>query len=197
MSREHVQKRTAAPRLRRADAGGETDSVVEIGRRALRVARLDDNGSFVAEPLTASGPDSHVLVFDLASTPSGELLLAWRDDETVVGAEAGGVTLARVAPDGSVERAAVQDDDVGAGAPVLLVDASAKHGAWLALAGVSDATRLGSFAGGLVLGDLAPVPAIGSAEPLARDGDRLLVARPRGLAMDLQTLRCSAATPSR
>jgi hypothetical protein len=193
VSRERVQKPPAAARPRRRDAGSETDSVVEDGRRALRVARLDENGSFVAEPLIASNPDSHVLVFDLASRSNGELLLAWRDDETVVGAEAGGVKLARVAPDGSVERAAVQDDDVGAGAPVLLVDASAKQGAaWLALAGISEATRLGSFGSGLVLGDMAPLPPIGSAEPLALDGERLLVARPRGLAMELETLRCAA-----
>jgi hypothetical protein len=78
----------------------------------------------------------------------------------------------------------------------LLEDASPPKGApavWLTLAGISDAPRLAALGSGLsVLDVLAPEPAIGAAEPLALDAGRMLVARPRGLAVDLETVQCIA-----
>jgi hypothetical protein len=177
------------------------DPVVDLGRRWLRLAPLDENGALSAEPRDVTGRQTHVLVFDLAPLPDGGALLAWRDDASSPGVEAGAIHLARIGPDGALGAFVIEDEKIGAGVPSLLVDSTAPAGAapvWLALDSVTDATRLVALGkDGRMLDVLNDEPAIGHAEPLSISGGRLLFSRPRGLAIELGSARCrpGAAAP--
>jgi hypothetical protein len=175
------------------------DPVVDLGRRWLRIAPLDENGALGAEPRDVTSRQSHVLVFDLAPLDDGGALLAWRDDASSPGVEAGAIHLARIGADGSLDAFTIEDEKIGAGIPSLLVDPAARDGApglWLSLDSVTDATRLAALGkDGRLIDGLGDEPLIGRAEPLAIFGGRLLLARPRGLAVELSTARCRPGAP--
>jgi hypothetical protein len=175
------------------------DPVVDLGRRWLRLAPLDENGALSAQPRDVTGRQTHVLVFDLAPLPDGGALLAWRDDSTSPGAEAGAIHLARVGADGAIDTFLIEDEKIGAGTPSLLADPAAPDGApslWLALDSVTDATRFVALGKqGRPIDVLADEPAVGQADPLAIFGGRLLLSRPRGLAVELSTARCQPGAP--
>lgn len=177
-----------------ASAEPVDDPLVELGNRVLRIAPLDENGVLIGEPKDVTGKSSHVLVFDLSPGPDGSALLSWRDDDTSPGVEGRSVHLARVKTGGSVEESVIQDEAIGAGVPTLLEDAAPKPGqprTWLGLSGVTDATRMGVLKDDGTLADRLDVePAIRSAELLALSGGRLLVAHPRGLAVELSAVSC-------
>jgi len=169
--------------------------VVELGERFISVVPLDANGVASAEPKPATPKNAHVVVFDLATGPDGSALLSWRDDDSAPASDERRIHLARVRADGSVERHPVEDEGTGVGAPALVVDATPKDPnapwAWLALDSVSDTTRLAAVnAGANLLDALGPEPVVRSAEVLAVSRGRLLVARPRGLAMELGVVEC-------
>jgi hypothetical protein len=193
-----------APRVdvpRAADAGPREDEqadpkpVIEMGNRWLQIVALDGNGSPIAAPRAITARDRHVLVFDLAPSPNGAALLAWRDDDTTPGVESRIVHLARVSLDGNVERALVDDEAVGAGAPSLVADPSEdKLPGWLVLESVTDETRLAALTpSGSLLDALAGDPLIKNGDVLAANRGTLLVARPRGLSAELSLVRCKAA----
>lgn len=201
--RDEKSKKKARPA---APAGGDASAprpappLVELGVRGLEVMPLDAQGSPAGNPLPVTPPGSHVLVFDLAPAPGGGAFIAWRDDEAAPGEESRTVHLARVGADGSVHVHVIDDERVGAGVPSLLVDRAPPKGdrqaAWLALAGVRDKTRLSALsADGQLLDDLGTEPLIERAEPLALRGGHLLLATPRGLAMDLSVVRCHPGPP--
>jgi hypothetical protein len=175
--------------IARAGNGEDSDAredSEDIGFRWIEIAQLDVNGSPTGVPRPVTPKAGHVLVFDLAPGDDGAALLVYRYDDTPIGASGGQVmrTLVRAQ---RVENPAVlvEGDEVGAGVPSV-------RGSWLAVTDAADATRLAPIRGG---GDLAaPLraePDIGTGEPIAADGDRLLVARPAGRAVKLQVLRCS------
>lgn len=209
ISRQPPERPADRPKARRQKKGAKPapepaepppdDPVVDLGRRWLRIAPLDQNGALLAEPRDVTGRQAHVLVFDLAVLPSGGAVLAWRDDPTSPGVERGAVHLARVGAGGAIEVSTLEDEAVGAGTPTIVVDVAPRPGApslWLALGSITDSTRL------LALGPdgrprdaLAGEPAVGNAEPLAMTGGRLLLSRPRGLAVELSGVRCSPGAP--
>ncbi|MCC6214494.1 MAG: hypothetical protein IT376_06470 [Polyangiaceae bacterium] len=174
---------------------------IALERRALVLAPLDAAGALSAAPQVVSAAGAHVLAFDLVAAADGSAIVAWRDDAAGPGIEARTVHLARYSTGGSVARAIVEDDRVGAGVPTLLVDASAPEGAtvaWLSLAGLGDEAQLLAFSEPLQPADtLAGEAALLGGEPLAIRGGRFLVGRPRGLAMELFAVACRpGATPA-
>ena len=188
-----------------ADAGMD-ESVLRVGQRGIDVVPLDANGSPTAEPRSVTLPRAHVMAFDIGAGADGALLLAWRDDDTAPGAESGAVYLAKVMPDGAITRSVIEDDQGGAGVPSLIVDRqrpvrAGAHPLWLALASVSDATRLGALSpAGELLDTLGSDPLLSNAEPLALRDGRLLLGRPRGLAVELNLIDCTpgaAPAPAR
>jgi hypothetical protein len=90
-----------------------------------------------------------------------------------------------VARPGSIDAPAViAEDEVGAGAPTVLPG-------WIAVLNAADVTRvapLGRF--GELAAPLNAEPDIGSGEPIAGTGNRLLVARPSGRAVKLVVVEC-------
>src|SRR5690606_32931263 len=120
ISRALAQPKKPAPKTggkkpddKAADAGPPADDpVVDLGHRWLRIAPLDENNALAGEPHDVTPRDTHVLVFDLAPLPGSGALLAWRDDHSTPGIEGGAVHVARIAPGGSIERSAIEDDKV-------------------------------------------------------------------------------------
>jgi hypothetical protein len=191
-SRAAVPQRIPKPAPSATDEGPE--ELLELGPRWLGIVPVDAQGAPTAPPQAVNPEQSHVLVFDLAGTPEGGALLAWRDDRTTPGAEGGSVNVARVAGDGSIERSVIEDDEPGAGVPQLVVDETSTaqdFRAWIAVSSPSDATRLGRLSlGGKLLDELDTDPALRGADLLAARGGRLLLARPRGLAQELSVVHC-------
>lgn len=194
--------RTPQPRTlpRRAPAGASAsppddppEPVQDGGPRGLVLVPLDENGSPTAAPLSVAPRDAHVVVYDLATAPGGEAWLVWRDDAGGVGVENPSATLARVGLDGTVSKSRIEDADLDVGGPTLLTletESGGQYG-WLALDAAAEATKLGALGDNLqVLDSLAPEAWLAGATALARSGDALLVARPRGLAIELGALRC-------
>jgi len=181
-----------APAPSGAPTGDPT--LVEMGARYVTVVPLDENGSPMSEPKAVSSKNEHVLVFDLAPGPDGTAWVAWRDEATAPGAEERLVHVARVKADGSVEKEAFEDEQVGVGVPSLLVDARPPGGSstpWISLGSVSDETRLAALGpAGRPADTLAMEPEVRSAEPLVLARGRMLIARPKGLAVELSVVEC-------
>jgi hypothetical protein len=114
-----------------------------MGPRYVTLAPFDEAGKPAGAPTVVTPKDGHVMGFDLAGARDGGALVAWRDDRASPGTAGGTVRLALVRSGGSIDWHVVADDDVGAGAPSLVVDAppSAQHG-WLTLANEADALRV-------------------------------------------------------
>jgi hypothetical protein len=182
---------------RAASDAGSDDSVLRVGQRGIDVVPLDANGSPIAEPRSVTLPRAHVMAFDIGAGADGALLLAWRDDDTAPGVESGAVYMAKVMLDGSITRSVIDDDHGGAGVPSLVVDQkrparAGVHPLWLALASVSDRTRLGALSPeGQLLDTLGSDPLLSNAEPLALRDGRLLLGRPRGMAVELSVIDCA------
>ncbi len=175
--------------------------VVALGQRALCIVPLDENGAPAGPPKHVSAENSHVLVFDIAPAQDGGLLVAWRDDDTAPGSEQKAAVLAHVRADGSVERHEASDERVGAGAPVLIVDPSPPDAkadrAWLSVESISDASRIAALGdSGEIADTLDTDPLLGNADPLALFRGHMLIARPRGLAIELGVLDCRRGPPA-
>jgi hypothetical protein len=190
-------RRAPKPAPSAEDDGPE--ELLDLGPRWLEIVPVDGQGVPTAPPRVVNPEQSHVLVFDLASTSDGGALLAWRDDRTTPGAEGGSVNVARVSGDGSIERGVIDDDEPGAGIPQLVVDETATaqdFRAWIAVSSPSDATRLGRLSlGGKLIDDLGTDPTLRGADLLAARDGRLLLARPRGLAQEITMVRCELGPP--
>lgn len=180
----------AFPEQKSAAHAGQADAhgLVAEPPHVLRAARLDARGSQVAEPLTISGAPSESLVFDAVSLPQGKLLVAYREVPTGRPADGHPVHLAEVALDGSVAFGLAQADDeeLGPGAPVLLV---AQEGPQLMIEGTGSSVLLADVT------SLHPIltlePGLFGRIPLAAWHGCLLAARPRGLDIELERLRCA------
>ncbi len=181
----------------KTDAGDEEPGGLELGPRTLRIVALDGGGRPLAAPLALSGPDSHVVTFELAPWADGGAIVAWRDDQAAPGVEGGALHLAHVKADGSSEAGELDDAEISAGVPSLLTDPAPRAPGqlvWLAAGGGNESTRLGLLTGsGTTLTPLAGDKLLGTAELIAVQGGRLLAARPRGTARDLFLLECNVA----
>lgn len=183
-----------------ASAEAPEPLLVELGDRYLSAVPLDANGVAVSEPKAITPKNAHVLVFDLATAPDGSLLFSWRNDDSAPGTEERQIHLGSVKADGTVERHLLDDGSPGVGVPAILVDdAPREPGAvqtWLALGSVSDATRLGALGpGGNLLDALGSEPVVRSGELIAISRGRMLLARPRGMAMELGLIECKPGPP--
>jgi len=168
----------------------EERELLDVGLRVVEVAKLDEQGKLLGAALRVGEPRRQILLYDVAQLASGGLLVAARSDSAVPGAEGGALVLSEVGPDGSVREERLDDDDLGAGAPTLLVDADLKlPGPWLAMSSPSDATRLGLARGGHTV--LQADALLGHAQVLAVSTGHFLVQRARGRSVTLEALACS------
>ena len=188
------KKPPKAPPKAAVDAGPPEDpeerEILEVGLRVVEVAKLDEQGKLLGAPRRIGEAKRQVLLYDIAGLASGNLLVAVRADSATPGAEGGALSLTELQADGSVHEERLDDDDIGAGAPALLVDADPKlPGPWLSMNGSSDATRLGLAQGEHSV--LRADPLLGHAEVIAVSGGHFLLQRARGHSVALEALDCS------
>jgi hypothetical protein len=174
----------------------EERDLLEVGLRVVEVAKLDERGEPQGAALRIGEPRRQVLLFDMAPSAAGSLLVAMRSDSAAPGAEGGAMLLSEIGADGSVHEERLDDDEMGVGAPMLLVDANAKvPEPWLSVSSASDATRLGRARGQRTL--LEADPLLGRSEVIAVSAGHFLTQRARGRGVELAALDCqleSAAT---
>ncbi len=186
-------KRAPDHKERREPQDPAETSELEMGPRYVVLSPFDDAGKPAGAPAAATPKDGHVMGFDLGAARDGGALLTWRDDRASPGTAGGIVRLALVRPDGSIEPRVVTDDDVGPGAPSLVVDAappSDTHG-WLTIANDADALRVVALdPDGRALDELAVEPSLGVATALAARGGRVLFSRPAGKGLELSVFAC-------
>jgi hypothetical protein len=168
----------------------EERELLDVGLRVVEVAKLDEQGKFVGAAKRVGEPRRQVLLYDVALLASGGLLVATRSDATAPGAEGGALLLHEVGADGSVHTEQLEDDDIGAGAPTLLVDRDVKlPGPWLSVSAPTDATRLGLVKGAKT--QLLADPLLGHAEIVAVSNGHFLAQRARGRSVTLEALDCA------
>jgi hypothetical protein len=175
------------------DAGAEVDpeerDLLELGLRVVEVSKLDEQGHAQGGAVQVGQPRRQVLLFDLAPLASGGLLVATRLDSATPGAEGGALLLTTLAADASQREERLDDDEIGAGAPVLLSDARPEAaGPWLAVSSPSDSTRVGLSRGEHTV--LEADPLLGRAELLAVGAGRFLTERARGRGVELGVVEC-------
>jgi hypothetical protein len=152
-----------------------------------------------------SGDVSHVIAFDAATLPDGALGLAWREDDATPGVETGGLELARVGPDGAVQRGRAVDETLSAGAPSLVREAGTAGRVWLLVPGEEDRMRMALLAPNAVsTSPFVADDALRGAELLAAlPGKRckkdtcaaFLLARSRQRAVELAVSECDRISP--
>jgi hypothetical protein len=182
-----------------ADAGAAEDpeerELLDAGLRVVEVSKLDETGKPLGAALKLGEPRRQIILFDVAPLPTGGLLVATRSDQAAPGAEGGALVLSEVGADGSVKEERLDDDDIGAGAPLLLLDALAKAPEpWLSVSSPTDAPRVGPVHGART--QLLTDPALSKSEVLALRAGHFLTARARGRSVELSAFDCRLAPPS-
>jgi hypothetical protein len=178
------------PQKSAPDAGDpEERELLDVGLRVLEVIKLDERGGKLGSPLRVGEPRRQVLLYDVAPAASDGLLVAMRSDSAAPGAEGGALLLSEIGADGSVHEERLDDDEIGAGAPMLLVDGNAAvQEPWLSVSSPSDATRLGKARGQRTV--LEADPLLARAEVVALSAGHFLTQRSRGRASQLLALDC-------
>ncbi len=200
-SLREAPRKAAGPAARASAAPrpGDEFDVIDREPRWVAAVPLDARGVPIGKPLRVTPEGQAVVVFDLAALADGSALIAVRSDDATPGAEGGAVLLARVGLDGAVTREAIEEDGIGPGAPSLIADARASGAAghlWLAIPGVGDEGALMAIgADGRPRDALTTEAALGRGEALARSGDDLLIALPRGRSVELSVQRCRPGAP--
>lgn len=168
----------------------EERELLDVGLRVVEVAKLDEQGKLVGAAKRVGEPRRQLLLYDAALLASGGLLVATRSDAAAPGAEGGALLLHEVGADGSVHTEQLEDDEIGAGAPTLLVDRDVKlPGPWLSVSAPTDATRLGLVKGAKT--QLLADPLLGHAEIVAVSNGHFLAQRARGRGVTLEALDCA------
>lgn len=185
-----AKKTEKKPAVAEPQPDPEERELLDVGLRVLEVAKLDEQGKQQGAALRIGEPRRQVLLYDVAPLASGGLLVAARSDSAVPGAEGGALVLSEVGADGSTHEERLDDDEIGAGAPALLVDSNPNlPGPWLAMSAPTDATRLGLARGGHT--SLLSDELLGHAEVVAVSAGHFLVQRARGRSVTLEALDCS------
>lgn len=137
-----AEKPSADAGARDQDASAEETRPLDASPRMLMVMLLDAEGTPSGAARPVSGDSSHVVAFDAATLDDGALALAWREDDAAPGGETGGSELARVGPDGAIQRGRAADETLSAGAPALVREMGRPARVWLAAPGEDDRMRL-------------------------------------------------------
>lgn len=168
----------------------EERELLDPGFRVVEVVKLDEQGRPSGTPLRVGEPRRQIVLYDVATMPDGGLLVATRSDSAAPGAEGGAILLSVVSADGTVREERLDDDEIGAGAPTLLVDVDAtRPGPWLTVSAPNDATRIGLALGARTR--LQSDPLLGRSEVIAVSAGRFLAQRARGSSVVLEALDCS------
>lgn len=162
--------------------------------RWIEVVPLDPQGVVTGAPIRVSAADAMVQGFDLQSGHEGGLLITWREDFSNAGTNGGQVWVARLSPDGSLERHPINNAEPGGTLPVFLFDPMAPSGlphGWLTLESERGETALAALSPfGKPLESLAVNIGLGTASILAALDGQLLVAQPKGRDVTLKLIRC-------
>jgi len=174
------------------------EELVQEGPSGVEIVPLDAQGVPVASARRLTPAGGHVLAFDVAPLMDGGALVVYRETAGP-GRERPSVQAVRVRPDGAAETRTWEVGDY-AGIPTVLVDSAPvapDRGAMVALAGEgrTQFTLLG--ADPLALGALREDAVLGSSEPLALRGGRLLAALSRGTQRELSLLECGPPPSAR
>ncbi|MBM4359805.1 MAG: hypothetical protein FJ096_17010 [Deltaproteobacteria bacterium] len=163
---------------------GDRYAAEKIDPSWLELLPLDEAGAPIGVARAVTDKNGHALSFDLATTASGEALLAWRDDDTPSGSHGGRVSLMAIPLSGGERTQVLVESDVGSGSPTLLPG-------WVAIPNASGLAMLAPLAAdGSLGGELRLEPAIGAGEPLHAHDATLLVATSVGTAIDLVAVEC-------
>jgi hypothetical protein len=188
---------TAASTGRVYDPGEEAKDRVGTGTaynaRWLSLVSLDARGKPIGEARRLTARQGRVVGYDLATGPSGNAWLTWRQDAPTPGASGGRIAIAEVGAAGGPIIRSIRDEDVGAGEPNWLF-ASGAASRWLTFPDARDQTVLLSVESFAKLG--APLllgPELEGAGALAARGEELLFAVPRGRALELFPATCRRA----
>jgi hypothetical protein len=196
----HAGIRPKSPQERATGGQASTDDVrvVDLGRRGIALLPLDLEGRANGRAITITEGSAHVVTFDVEATADGGAIVAYRDADAVPGVEDRVIEIARVRPDGGVERHRIDDERIGAGTPVLLVDSesaaepSRRSSTWLAVTGNTAETRLAELPErGPPLLDLVEEPNLIGVEPMLRRGDSLLVSRHHARSVEFERFDCT------
>lgn len=176
------------------DPGEESNERAAAGSaynaRWLSFASLDARGKLIGEAHRLTARQGRVVGYDLATGPSGNAWLTWRQDAPTPGASGGRIAIAEVGSDSRPIIRSIRDEDVGAGEPNWLF-ASGAVSRWLTFPDARDQTVLlrlelsGKLSGPLLLG-----PDLEGAGALAARGEELLFALPRGRSLELFAATC-------
>jgi hypothetical protein len=195
----NVSSGHAASALRAGQPSSDSDvRAIELGRRGVALLPLDASGHVNGKPIFVTEPSAHVVTFDIEATTDDGAIVVYRDADTTPGVEEQVIEVVRVRPDGGLERHRIDDERVGAGMPVLLIDKElgaakpSRRGVWLAVPGSAIETRIAELSetGPPVL-ELVEVPVLGGVEPMLRRGDSLLVARHRARFVQFERMDCT------
>jgi hypothetical protein len=178
---------------REGGGAGEETPVVDLGSRGVELLSLDADAAISGRPIAVTAPGAHVVAFEIEATADGGALVAYRDAVSSPGVEEVVIEVARVRPDGGVTRLRLEDERVGAGAPLLLLSSPPRSGepVWIGAAGRAGEMQIATYDLGTgQLGSLIADPSLLGAEPVARDGSAVLVARTRGRVVEFERLEC-------
>jgi hypothetical protein len=181
-----------APTVAEGSDDAEADPL-RVEPRSIEVTLLDAAGKALGAPVRATPSPARVLAYHAATDADGSLVLAYRNAGSRPEAEEREVHLARVAPDGSVERHVLPGDGLSGGLPLLIRGIGSDPAVWLTLGGAGEPVQLGKLAGVRLVGSLARDDVLRSAEVLAARAGHTLVARPRGRGADFSIVTCSPA----
>jgi hypothetical protein len=183
-----------------ADASAEETRPLDALPRVLTVALLGADGTPSGAARAVSDPASRVVAFDAATLADGALALAWREDDAGPGGETGGSELARLAPDGAIQRGRAADETLSAGAPSLVREPGPAGRIWLLVPGEDDRLRMALLAPSAVsTSPFSSDDSLRGAEILAAQAGKpcgkescasFLVARPIKRAVELAVVEC-------
>ncbi|MEM9694108.1 MAG: hypothetical protein AAGA56_16285 [Myxococcota bacterium] len=168
---------------KRSGSGGGRYAAERIEPSRVRVLLLDRDGEVVGAPRAVTPIDGYVAAYDAAMV-GAQLLVAWRDDDTPLGAHGGELSTISLSVSGEGEIQPVAKDDLGAGVPLVL-------GRWLVVPGRGRDQRMAPMdTTGVLVGLPQVEPALRGSQLLGQRGGTFLAARPAGRSSELHVVRC-------
>lgn len=166
---------------------------LEVGLAHIMLRGLSADGAPSGDSIAVNQKAERIVAYDVARAPDGQAVVAWRQGLGAPGVPGGGIRVARAKLDGTVTVVPVDDPEESAGAPTVLSAVGATGEPWFALHASSDGTLLGRLRADALIEPLRGEPAIGAGEPLVRRAGSILLANPRGRAVELSVVSCQDA----